>query len=156
MYIYPDLSLQEIIIALEGDTILFPAGMTLRLFTDDITPDRNTLIGDITELTNVEVPGYAPTTPAWNGTPFRKSDGSWEDWTDQNAFIASGGPPPAPITVFGWFLANAGGTVLAASGRFSSPFTFSDDGDGFSIKARLNVNQTAGDLVEVITDMVME
>jgi len=156
MYIYPDLSLQEIIVALEADAVLFPAGMTLRLFTDDTTPTRETVAADLTELTNVEVPGYAPTTPAWNGTPFRKADGSWEDWTDQNAFIAAGGPPPAPITVFGWMLMNAGGTVLAASGRFDAPFTFTADGDGFSLKARLNVNQVDGTITEVLTDVVME
>lgn len=156
MFIYPDASLEEIILALELDPTLFPAGMTLRLFTDDITPTRNTVIGDLTELTNVQVPGYAPTTPAWNGTPFRRQDGSWEDWTDQNQFIAAGGPPPTPVTVFGWFLADAGGTALAASGRFASPFTFTADGDGFSLKARLNVNQTSGTLTELISDMVME
>lgn len=156
MYIYPDLSLQEIIIALETDTVLFPAGMTLRLFTNDVTPDRNTVDADLTELTNVEVPGYAPTTPAWNGTPFRRQDGSWEDWTDQNAFIAAGGPPPGPITVYGWMLENAAGTVLAASGRFASPFTFTADGDGFSLKGKMNVNQVGDNEVDVITDMVVE
>jgi len=134
----------------------FPGVTMWRWLLDRIVPPAAVAIGDLTELTNVQVPGYAATTPAWNGTPFRKNDGSWEDWTDQNAFIASGGPPPAPITVFGWFLADAGGTALAARGRFDTPFTFTDDGDGFSLKGRLNVNQTTGTLTEVITDMVME
>lgn len=156
MFIYPDLSLQEMILALETDVNIFPAGMTLRLYTNDLTPTRTTAIGDLTELTNVEVPGYVATSPAWNGAPLRKQDGSWEDWTDQNAFIAAGGPPPAPKVVFGWFLANAAGTVLAAAGRFDAPFTFVQDGDGFSLKARMNVNQTAGDTVDVITDMTVE
>lgn len=156
MYVWPDLSLEEIILALEADTTLYPAGMTLRLFTNDFTPTRDSVVGDFTELTNVEVPGYAPTTPAWQGSPVRKQDGSWEDWTDQNQFLAAGGPPPAPITVFGWFLADAGGTLVAASGRFAAPFTFADDGDGFSLKARLNVNQVDGTTTELVADMVME
>jgi len=156
MYIWPDLSLQEIILALEADVTLYPAGMTLHLFTNDFTPTRASVMADFTELTNVEVPGYAATTPTWAGSPIRKNDGSWEDWTDQNQFLAAGGPPPTPVTVFGWYLANAGNTVVASSGRFDTPFTFTDDGDGFSLKARLNVNQTAGALTELIADMVME
>jgi len=156
MYIYPDLSLQEMILALEVDATLFPAGMTLRLYTNDLTPTRTTVKADLTELTNVEVPGYAATTPAWAGAPLRKQDGSWEDWTDQNAFVAAGGPPPAPQIVYGWFLANAAGTVLAAAGRLASPFTFVQDGDGLSLKARINVNQTAGETVDVVTDMTVE
>lgn len=156
MYIFPDALLQEIILALEADASLFPAGMTLRLYTNDVTPTRATVAGDLTELTNVEVPGYAPTTPAWNGAPFRKNDSSWEDWTDQNQFLAAGGPPPAPIVVYGWFLTDAGNTVIVGSGRFATPFTFTDDGDGFSLKARINVNQTEDTLTEVVTDMVFE
>lgn len=156
MYIYPDLSLQEIILSLEVDVTLFPAGMTLHLFTNDLTPTRTTVKADLTELTNVEVPGYAAATPAWNGAPLRRQDGSWEDWTDQNAFVAAGGPPPAPQIVYGWYLANAAGTVVAASGRFDAPFTFVADGDGLSLKGRLNVNQVTGTEVSVITDMVVE
>jgi hypothetical protein len=154
MYVLPDLSLSEIILALEGDAVLFPAGMTLRLFTTDITPTRVTVAGDLAELTNVEVPGYAPTTPAWAGTPFRNQDGAWEDWTDQNFFIAAGGPPPVATVVYGWMLMNAGGTVLAGAGRFSDPFTFVADGDGMSLKAHLTVNQVDGTTVEVGFDMV--
>jgi len=156
MFIYPDLSLPEMILALETDATIFPAGMTLRLYTNDLTPTRTTVVADLTELTNVEVPGYILTTPAWNGTPLRKQDGSWEDWTDQNAFMAIGGPPPAPIVVFGWFVTNAAKTVLAASGRLAAPFVFVQDGDGFSLKARLNVDQVAGDEEVVVTDMVVE
>jgi len=154
MYILPDLSLAEIISALEADLVLFPAGFTLRLYTDDLTPTRATVIGDLTELTNVQVPGYAATTPAWNGTPFRMQAGGWEDWTDQNFFIAAGGPPPAPIVVYGWYITDAGNTVLAGAGRFAAPFTFTADGDGMSLKGHLTSDQVDGDTVEVGFDMV--
>lgn len=156
MYIYPDLSLSEIIAALEADTILFPVGFTLRLYTNDVTPTRLTALADLTQLTNVQVPGYSAATPTWNGTPLRRQDGSWEDWTDQNAFVAAGGPPPAPQIVYGWYITNAGNTVLAGAGRFDAPFTFVADGDGLSLKGRLNVNQVSGTEVSVITDMVIE
>lgn len=154
MYILPDLSLSEIIAALEADAILYPAGMTLRLFTTDLTPTRATVKADLAELTNVQVPGYAPTTPAWNGTPFRMQTGGWEDWTDQNYFIASGGPPPVPVVVYGWMLCNGAGTVLAGAGRFAAPFTFVADGDGMSLKGHLTADQVDGTTVEVGLDMV--
>lgn len=156
MYILPDLSLKAIVLALEGDLTLFPAGMTLRLYTNDLTPTRTTVVADLTELTNVQVPGYAAATPTWAGSPLRRQDGSWEDWTDQNQFIAAGGPPPAPQIVYGWFLTNAAGTVLAGAGRFASAFTFVQDGDGFSLKARLNVNQVGDTEVDDLFDMVIE
>lgn len=156
MYIYPDLSLQAMILALEVDAALFPPGMELGLYTNDFVADRNTVLADLDLMTSVEVPGYSVTSPSWQGTPFRKNDGSWEDWTDQNAFIASGGPPPGPVVAFGWFLSDAAGLVLAASGRFPAPFTFSQDGDGFSLKARMNVNQVDGTNVNVLTDFFIE
>lgn len=156
MFIWPDASLAEMISALELDAALFPAGFTLRLYTNDFTPTRTSVVGDFTQLTNVEVPGYAAATPAWNGVPFRRQDGSWEDWSDQNQFIAAGGPPPSPVVVYGWYITNAGNTVVYAGGRFTSPFTFVQDGDGFSLKMRMNVNQVGDDTVEIITDTVME
>lgn len=156
MYVLPDALLSEIISALELDTNLFPAGMTLRLYTNDLTPTRANVVGDFTELTNVEVPGYVATTPAWNGTPLRKQDGSWEDLTDLNSFIAAGGPPPTAIPVYGWFLTNSGGTALVAAGRFDSTFTFVADGDGLTLEGKLNVNQTSGTEVTVTLDMEVE
>jgi len=68
----------------------------------------------------------------------------------------AGGPPPVPVVAYGWFLADAGGTVLAAAGRFAAPFTFVQDGDGFSLKGKMNVNQVDDTTVEVVTDMVVE
>jgi hypothetical protein len=67
MYIYPDLGLREFILALEADVILFPVGMLLKLYTNDLTPTRATVAADLTELTNVQVPGYADASPAWAG-----------------------------------------------------------------------------------------
>lgn len=156
MWIEPDSNLSEIIAALEGDTTLFPVGMTLRLYTNDLTPNRATVLADLTQLTNVQVPGYAATTPAWAGTPLRKQDGSWEDLTDLNSFIAAGGPPPAPQIVYGWYITDAGNTTLAASGRFAAPFVFVNDGDGLTLEGRLNVDQTSGTEVTVTLDMEVE
>jgi len=156
MYTLPDTSVQEIIAALEVDAILFPAGMLLHLDTTDFTPTRATVLGDFTELTNIQVPGYVAAAPAWNGTPLRKADGSWEDLMALVSFIAAGGPPPVGITVYNWFLTDVAGTVLVASGRLSNPFTFVADGDGFTLEGVLNVLDVDDENYTVHLDFEME
>jgi len=156
MWIFPDASVQEAILALETDTTIFPAGMTLRLYTNDLTPTKVTALADLTQLTNVEVPGYAATTPAFNGTPYRKQDGSWEDLGSITSFVAAGGPPPSAQIVYGWYLTNAGNTVLVAAGRFDAPFTFVQDGDGFALEPTIRASQVDGDNYNIFLDMEIE
>ena len=156
MFILPDLSVSEIILALETDTTVFPVGALLRLFTNNITPTKSTVRADLTELTNAEVPGYVAVALAWNGTPVRKQDGSWEDLGGIVSFAAAGGPPPTPQIVYGWMLTNAAGTVLQGAGMFDVPFTFVQDGDGFALEPLLNVDQVSGSNIVVKLDMEVE
>lgn len=156
MFVLPDLAQQEVILAIEGDVAIFPAGFTLRLFTNNATPDKTTVVGDLTQLTNAEVPGYVNISPTWNGTPIRKPDGSWEDLGSISTFIAAGGPPPAPQVVYGWYLTNAAGTVLVAAGRFSAPFIFVADGDGISLEPVINFIQVDGTDYTLHVDMEVE
>lgn len=156
MYVLPDLLQQEVILALEADTTIFPAGYLLKLYTDNSTPDKGTVVGDLTELTNVQVPGYAPIAPSWNGTPIRKGDGSWEDLGSISTFIAAGGPPPAPQIVYGWFMTDAAGTTLIGAGRFDAPFTFVSDGDGISLEPVINFLQVDGTNYTLHLDMEVE
>lgn len=156
MYVLPDLEVQEIILALEGDVNIFPAGCLLRLYTNNVTPTKATVIGDLNQLTNVEVPGYAAVALTWNGTPIRKQDGSWEDLGALASFVAAGGPPPAPQIVYGWYLTDAGNTVLYGSGIFAVPFTFVADGDGFVMEPVINVIESTGTDYTLHLDMEVE
>lgn len=156
MWVLPDVEVAEIITALEADVLIFPAAGVVRLFTNDFTPLKSSVVGDFTQLTNVQVPGYAAVALAWNGTPVRKQDGSWEDLGALMNYLAAGGPPPAPIVVYGWYLTDAGNTAVFGSGRFAAPFTFSADGDGFNLEPTINANATSGTEYTVTLDMEVE
>jgi hypothetical protein len=156
MWVIPDLEVQEMILALETDLNIFPAAGVVRLYTNDFTPTKSNVVGDFTQLTNVEVPGYVAVALAWGGTPVRKQDGSWEDLGALINYSAAGGPPPAPIVVYGWYLTDAGNTAVFGSGRFASPFTFSADGDGFNLEPTFNALQQSGMEYLLTLDMEVE
>lgn len=118
----------------------------LHLFTNDFTPDKDSVLGDFTELTNVEVPGYVEADVNWfAGVPFRRSDGSWESPNSEPdaSFIATSAPP-APIVVYGYFLTDSTNAILKGSGRFTSPYTFELIGDGFTMHGNPNLIQPNG------------
>lgn len=156
MYVLPDSLVQELILGAELDTNLFPAGWVVRLFTTDMLPTRTSVIGDFTELTNVEVPGYAAVAGAWNGTPIRKPTGVWEDQGSAPLHYAASGPPPAPIVVYGWYATDAAKTTLIGSGRFEAPFTFGSTGDGFDLEQIFQAQQSTGTDYTLTLDMEVE
>lgn len=146
MYILPRAMLKAFLLAVEGSGTLFPSGYTLRLYTNNLTPLPTSVVGDFTELTNVEVPGYTPATPTWNAAPYANNDGSWTDNMTLAPFTATGAASP-PTTVYGWFLTDSGKTTLLGAGLLDAPFTFSLSGDGFTMEGNLNVAQPDGDHV---------
>jgi hypothetical protein len=156
MYQLPDVLQPELILAPEGDVNLFPAGWVVRLFTNNLTPNKANVVTDFTELTNVQVPGYLPVAGAWKGTPIRKPDGSWEDQGAAPLEFKATGLPPAPQTVYGWFATNAAGTVLLGSGVFAAPFVFTLLGDGFTLEQVINVLQLTGNTYQFLIDMEQE
>ena len=156
MYVLPDLLIKEIILAIETDTTMFPAGWVVRLFVNNITPDKNTLLATLTEVTNVEVPGYAPVAGAWQGTPIRKATGEWEDGGVGPLHFGATGAPPAPQIVYGWFATDAAKTVLLGSGLFLNPFTFSLSGDGFNLEQLIQANVIDGADYNLKLDMEQE
>lgn len=156
MYVLPDALIKEIILALETDLTMFPAGWVVRLFTNNITPDKNTLLAALTELTNVEVPGYIAVAGAWQGTPIRKPTGEWEDGGVAPLHYAATGAPPAPQVVYGWFATDAAKTVLIGSGLLQNPFTFSLIGDGFNLEQLIQAAVVDGTDYNLKLDMEQE
>lgn len=144
--IFKDALLAEVLMALESDTTLFPAGFVMRLFTNDTTPDKTFDIGDVTEMLNADVPGYVAIAPTWNGTPVRKSTGEWEDLAPPVAFAATGATSGQKVA-FGAYLTDAAGAVYLAGVRFADPFTFSQSGDGFTAEMALRSLQDDDDNV---------
>jgi len=136
MYIIPDLNMAGILTALELQLGTAATGLVhIHLFANAFTPTNANILADFTELTNVEVPGYAAKNANWYaGVPFRQNGGAWEgpDSLADPAFVATG-PPPAPVVVYGFFATDSTDAILLGSGNFTVPFTFTATGDGFDL-----------------------
>lgn len=138
MFVIPDANMAGIITAIQlqmGTAIT--GAVKIHLYTSNLSPTKANVLADFTavELTNVQVPGYAPAAANWfAGVPFRRNDGQWEapDSVADPSFVATG-PPPAPQVVYGWFATDSTNAILLGSGLFAVPFTFTLTGDGFDL-----------------------
>lgn len=132
MLVIPDILLSDTLNALAVAISPVPGGSVIRLYTNNVSPTKFSVVSDFNELTNVQVPGYAAA-PLYtqNASSYRGQTGEWifPEFIDP-AFYASG-PPPAPIVVYGYFVTDVAGTTLYASGIFDSAYTFSQTRDGF-------------------------
>lgn len=115
----------------------------VHLYTNNLTPTRNSVLGDFTELTTVQVPGYAKGVVNWfAGVPFRRQDGAWESPSSLvDPRFAATGAVPAPVLVYGFFLTDSTDAILLGSGRFAVGFTFMKVGDGFTLSSNPTLQQ---------------
>lgn len=88
----------------------------LHLYKNNITPSRNTVLADLIEA---DFDGYAAIAALVWSAPFLDVDGTALVMGADAAFIATGGT--TPNTVFGWYLTNAGSTVLIGVFAFNTP-----------------------------------
>jgi hypothetical protein len=116
----------------------------VRLFTDDITPDASTVIGDLTEPTftgyaQISLASVGFPTPTINGSGEAESDGPTMTWTCTST-------PGSPETIHGIYVQIddpvANPKCLYAA-RFSSPSVITASGDAINKK----LNWFAIDLV---------
>lgn len=147
MFIVPDVLMAGIMTAVELALGTAITGLVhVHLYTNNLSPTKTNVLGDFTELTNVEVPGYAVKSANWfAGVPFRRSDGTWEDPSSlvDPTFVATGAPP-VPIVVYGAFLTDSTDAILVGSGIFTVPFTFTLIGDGFTLPGNPLLLQSDG------------
>lgn len=147
MYIVPDVNMAALMTAIQAQLGTAGTGVIdIHLFTNDLTPTKVNALGDFTELTNVEVPGYLKKSVNWfAGTPYREQDGSWTcpNSLADPSFVASADPPSAQ-TVFGFFATDSTDAILVGSGRFAVPFVFTKSGDGFRLADDPKIIQSDG------------
>jgi hypothetical protein len=100
-----------------GNTVL------VHLFTNNLVPNQNNVLGDFVELTNVQFPGYVAQAIAPVGTPYINGASIAEqDWTDplfQPTLV-----PPAPVTIYGYYVTLhplVGVDTLVYSKKFDVP-----------------------------------
>jgi hypothetical protein len=137
MYVLPDTIMGSILTAILAELGTASTGVVhVHLFTNNITPSKSNVLTDFTELTNVEVPGYAAASANWfAGVPHRLNSGAWEgpdSLADPN-FTCTGTAPPSPQIVYGWFATDSTNAILLGSGVFGTPYTFTAIGDGFTL-----------------------
>jgi hypothetical protein len=157
MYVVPDPLMANIITAIQLQLGTAVTGLVhLHLYVNNLTPNKTNVLADFTELTNVEVPGYAAKSANWfAGVPFRRQDGAWEDPSSlvDPSFVATG-PPPSPQVVYGFFATDSTDAILLGSGKFAVPFTFVSTGDGFVLDADPALLQdTTGTLKLIFQDL---
>lgn len=88
----------------------------VKLFMNDIDPDGDTVLGDLTEL---DTPGYAASDAIAWGAPFINDLGNAEVVGDTKQFTCSGAE--AGNIAYGYYVTNAAGTVLKYAERFTNP-----------------------------------
>lgn len=102
----------------------------LKLFSNDFSPQFDTVVGDFTEAT---FPGYAAIddvsgpasgTDAETGLPT-------VSWMDGSTWLAT--TIVTPETIFGWYITNTAGSSCLAAGRFDESVTINSDGDVLAI-----------------------
>lgn len=145
MYVIPDANMAGVITAILAQLGTTGTGaVKIHLYTNNLSPTKANVLGDFTELTTMEVPGYAAASANWfAGVPFRQPTGGWEgpDSLADPSFVATGAPP-SPQIVYGWFATDSSNAILLGSGQFTNPFTFSLSGDGFALPGNPVLTQT--------------
>jgi len=102
-------------------------GGSLRLFQNDITPDRKTLVADLDIATYT---GYANKTIATWGAPYLDVNGLASCVAPLQTFAATG--DAISNTVYGAYYLDSGGDLVWAV-RFSDPWTFNSTGDTYNM-----------------------
>jgi hypothetical protein len=111
-------------------------GALLKLFKNDISPNRETVVGDFTAA---DFTGYAPSAALVWGAPYALPSGQ-PIVTAGSVLFQAGNPLTVPGLAYGWYMTNAGGTVLLASLRFAAPVGFALPDQGLEVIASYPVN----------------
>jgi hypothetical protein len=113
-----------------------PQNLTVRLYSNDITPDDDTLTADFVEVVNG---GYAnqTITPAnWTITPGNPTAAVY----DPELVFAFSGPPDV-TTVYGYYVTRVGDSLTMWAERFTNgPFNVTVAGSEIRITLRFTAN----------------
>lgn len=121
-------------------TLFLNVEMRLKLYSNALTPDENTVIGDFTEVAGG---GYA-------AIPLLA--GNW--FVDNLVYPVLGyqaektftftGPTSAPTTIYGYYITNVAGTTLYWSESFPGSVTPFIPGAGSTIKVTPRISFSGG------------
>lgn len=116
------------------------------LFTDDLTPDKNTALADLTAPTFTGYARQAFTA----GAVYRDESGNWAITLGDAQFTATA-TPGSPQIVYGWAIVDdlTTPTEIFAAGRLDNPRIFATNGDGLVLSGRLGAQQDSGTTLTV-------
>jgi hypothetical protein len=101
---------------------------TLILFVNQVTPTKETVIGDLVEAT---FNGYAEVEELVFGTPYQNVNGQAQMNAPSVDFVSTDGV--IQETVFGWALVNAAKTALYYCELLTTPVPITAGGQGVNI-----------------------
>jgi len=104
------------------------------LFTNNITPSKTTVMGDLEPATSA---GLAVQASVPWGPAFEEGDGSVKVTGIIAPFIATS-LTGLPLTLYGWFAADTAGTGLMVAKRFPDPIVCTEIGDGVVFVPEIN------------------
>jgi hypothetical protein len=96
-------------------------GFYFHLYTNDYTPSDSTVIGDFTELTSGEFPGYSA--QYYNSFAAATVTGHVATCTGSTITWTPSSNPASPVTIYGYYAVSAYDGTLIFCERFSTPFT---------------------------------
>lgn len=108
--------------------------LRLRLFTNNITPNQASVIGDFTEAT---FNGSAAQTPTLGAATTVSHKATVVDSATRTFTKTAGG---ASETVYGYYLTDASATICYWAERFPAPISIASTGDAISILLQLTLN----------------
>jgi len=117
-----------------AEVATYLADCDVRLFVNNVTVTPNLVIGDLTQATFT---GYTAqnlvTVAAPVGDPV---NGGVSSFLPSHVFTCTTAPA-SPVTVYGWYLTDTGGALIAA-GNLPEPITIDEIGDSVPIQVTLN------------------
>lgn len=125
-----DIGLQGLVSQAYGQLWLFSALDKIRLFTNNITPNKNGGVAQFTEVTVGQFPDYVPTVVPAEGNLGHDIDGNWElNAASIVTFAVTTTAPPVPIIIYGCYVADAAGAVLRGWYKFPTGISLASIGD---------------------------
>lgn len=113
-----------------------PQNLSLRLFTNNITPADSDTTGTYTEATGVNFPGYVALT--LTGASWGAASAGSITYGSQQSFTSSG---PATADVYGYFVIQVTSLTLVWSERdASAPFAVRNTGDAVKLTPVITAN----------------
>lgn len=110
------------------------AACDVHLFINNVTVTPNLILGDLTEATFT---GYALQNIAAPAAPVNDPTyGGFSTFLPSNVFTCTAAPG-TPQTVYGWYLLDAAGALIAA-GNLPTPIVINDAGDAVPVQVTLN------------------